>query len=304
MSVSLALQMRQHLALTPRLQQSLRLLQLSSLEFQQELRQALDQNPFLEDGHGDEEAAADAPGSWPRPPRPMRHPSPTTLARRMATPRSARGVRSVVDGRAARARHEPPGDDAGGQSPGEWLAAEPSLNQQLHDALRLYPLNRRDREAARLVIDALDDDGYLRQELGELLVAADPRCCSPSRISRSGCGSCRCWTAAWPRARCPSVSCCNSTRFRPARRRSRKRKRSRASISSVWPAARRPRSSGGSAATRRRCRRPARWCAADPRPGNHYGSTRGDYVVPDVIVRQARRVDRDDQPGRAARAAA
>ena len=53
MSVSLALQMRQHLALTPRLQQSLRLLQLSSLEFQQELRQALDQNPFLEDGHGD-----------------------------------------------------------------------------------------------------------------------------------------------------------------------------------------------------------------------------------------------------------
>ena len=58
----------------PRLQQSLRLLQLSSLEFQQELRQALDQNPFLEDGHGDE-AAADAPGSWPRPPRPMRHPS-------------------------------------------------------------------------------------------------------------------------------------------------------------------------------------------------------------------------------------
>ena len=93
MSVSLALQMRQHLALTPRLQQSLRLLQLSSLEFQQELRQALDQNPFLEDGHGDEEAAADAPGSWPRPPRPMRHPSPTTLARRMATPRSARGVR-------------------------------------------------------------------------------------------------------------------------------------------------------------------------------------------------------------------
>ena len=75
MSVSLALQMRQHLALTPRLQQSLRLLQLSSLEFQQELRQALDQNPFLEDGHGDEEAAADAPGSWPRPPRPMRHPA-------------------------------------------------------------------------------------------------------------------------------------------------------------------------------------------------------------------------------------
>ncbi|MBC8844906.1 RNA polymerase factor sigma-54, partial [Escherichia coli] len=53
--------MRQHLALTPRLQQSLRLLQLSSLEFQQELRQALDMNPFLEDGQGDEEPAAGTP---------------------------------------------------------------------------------------------------------------------------------------------------------------------------------------------------------------------------------------------------
>ncbi|AOJ05553.1 hypothetical protein WS70_28215 [Burkholderia mayonis] len=31
------------------MQQSLRLLQLSSLDFQQELRQALDTNPFLED---------------------------------------------------------------------------------------------------------------------------------------------------------------------------------------------------------------------------------------------------------------
>ena len=61
MPVSLALQMRQHLALTPRLQQSLRLLQLSSLEFQQELRQALDMNPFLEDGQGDEDTVAGTP---------------------------------------------------------------------------------------------------------------------------------------------------------------------------------------------------------------------------------------------------
>ncbi|MEX3823213.1 RNA polymerase factor sigma-54, partial [Paraburkholderia sp. BR14262] len=45
---SIALHARQHLALTPRLQQAVRLLQLSSLEFQQELREALDTNPFLE----------------------------------------------------------------------------------------------------------------------------------------------------------------------------------------------------------------------------------------------------------------
>src|ERR1700689_4686847 len=45
---SIELRTKQSLALTPRLQQSVRLLQLSSLEFQQELRNALDTNPFLE----------------------------------------------------------------------------------------------------------------------------------------------------------------------------------------------------------------------------------------------------------------
>jgi RNA polymerase sigma-54 factor len=40
--------MSQHLALTPQLQQSIRLLQLSTLELTQEVEQMLDENPFLE----------------------------------------------------------------------------------------------------------------------------------------------------------------------------------------------------------------------------------------------------------------
>ena len=40
--------MSQHLALTPQLQQSIRLLQLSTLELSQEVEQMLDENPFLE----------------------------------------------------------------------------------------------------------------------------------------------------------------------------------------------------------------------------------------------------------------
>ena len=48
MPPSIELRAKQTFALTPRLQQSVRLLQLSSLEFQQELRNALDTNPFLE----------------------------------------------------------------------------------------------------------------------------------------------------------------------------------------------------------------------------------------------------------------
>lgn len=48
MKPSLQIRLSQHLALTPQLQQSIRLLQLSTLELHQEVEQMLEQNPFLE----------------------------------------------------------------------------------------------------------------------------------------------------------------------------------------------------------------------------------------------------------------
>jgi RNA polymerase sigma-54 factor len=48
MKASLQLRLSQHLALTPQLQQSIRLLQLSTLELQQEVATAISQNPLLE----------------------------------------------------------------------------------------------------------------------------------------------------------------------------------------------------------------------------------------------------------------
>src|SRR6185437_9175427 len=48
MKQSLQLRVSQHLALTPQLQQSIRLLQLSTLELHQELEQILSDNPLLE----------------------------------------------------------------------------------------------------------------------------------------------------------------------------------------------------------------------------------------------------------------
>ncbi|WP_310567113.1 RNA polymerase factor sigma-54, partial [Hydrogenophaga sp.] len=48
MKPGLSLRVSQHLALTPQLQQSIRLLQLSTLEMAQEVEQMLDENPFLE----------------------------------------------------------------------------------------------------------------------------------------------------------------------------------------------------------------------------------------------------------------
>ena len=48
MKQGLSLRVSQHLALTPQLQQSIRLLQLSTLELSQDVEQMLDDNPFLE----------------------------------------------------------------------------------------------------------------------------------------------------------------------------------------------------------------------------------------------------------------
>jgi RNA polymerase sigma-54 factor len=48
MKPRLSLRVSQHLSLTPQLQQSIRLLQLSTLVLSQEVEQMLDENPFLE----------------------------------------------------------------------------------------------------------------------------------------------------------------------------------------------------------------------------------------------------------------
>jgi RNA polymerase sigma-54 factor len=53
MKPTLQLQIGQHLAMTPQLQQAIRLLQLSTLELQQEIQEALDANPMLETADDD-----------------------------------------------------------------------------------------------------------------------------------------------------------------------------------------------------------------------------------------------------------
>ena len=60
MKHSLQLRLSQHLTLTPQLQQSIRLLQLSTLELTQELERVLQENPLLERDDGMREQAAPA----------------------------------------------------------------------------------------------------------------------------------------------------------------------------------------------------------------------------------------------------
>src|SRR5215207_5425203 len=56
MKQTLQLKLTQHLTLTPQLQQSIRLLQLSTLELNSEVDRMLQENPLLEREEGDDEA--------------------------------------------------------------------------------------------------------------------------------------------------------------------------------------------------------------------------------------------------------
>ena len=60
MKPTLQLRLGQSLTMTPQLQQAIRLLQLSTLELQQEIQQALDNNPLLEQEENDAQETSEA----------------------------------------------------------------------------------------------------------------------------------------------------------------------------------------------------------------------------------------------------
>ncbi|MBL8471327.1 MAG: RNA polymerase factor sigma-54 [Rhodocyclaceae bacterium] len=164
MKQSLQLKLSQHLALTPQLQQSIRLLQLSTLEFNQEIERYLADNPLLEREDGDStgfsyegaQTSAEAP---PPAEEAVSHESTRDGADLESNALSEWGA----DGGGSHAR----GDDEDADYQ-EFQAATTSLREHLTAQLGLSQLGQRDRALVRLLIESLDDDGYLSQDLEEL----------------------------------------------------------------------------------------------------------------------------------------
>ncbi len=170
MRPSLQLKLSQHLALTPQLQQSIRLLQLSTLELEQELEKYLLENPLLEReeeeyapavpaaGSNEAEVAASeaADAANAEPPEP-------------AEPTSADDD-SWLDEGAYPTASAGSGDDDDNDFQ-DVQAATTSLREHLSWQLRLMSIPERDRTLVQCLIEALDDDGYLTQSLEELAEA-------------------------------------------------------------------------------------------------------------------------------------
>lgn len=144
MKPTLGLRTSQQLALTPQLQQSIRLLQLSTAELEQEIEQFLSDNPLLEitepersepahddhDDHHDDQLPGSAE-NW------------------------SVGVKGVRDD----------DDDQ------DWMAqraAATGLAEHLHEQAMALKLSPRDRAWLKVLIESLDDDGYLRDGLDEI----------------------------------------------------------------------------------------------------------------------------------------
>ena len=189
MKPSLQVRLSQHLALTPQLQQSIRLLQLSTLELHQEVEQMLEQNPFLE---AEEEAA------------PVFEPMAERLtptervaereADRAAEPNAdatngddAPGVDSAEFGTTERDDWEngterddfdgirelpssgnSSSNDSDDFDPQERNSVGESLQEHLRNQLLGMRLSAEDAAAVTVLIESLNDDGYLADPLEDI----------------------------------------------------------------------------------------------------------------------------------------
>jgi RNA polymerase sigma-54 factor len=187
MKQTLQLKTSQHLALTPQLQQSIRLLQLSTLELHQEIEQVLSENPLLErlDDPLDRSVRLLADGAI--------NSAPSSQAGEAPAPQGS----GEEGGAPAESGNGDAGGDAGGDSGAEgggdgdsadWgegsrsgssggddedgrpqLEASPvTLREHLMEQVRMTCCAARDCALVELVVDALDDNGYLEEPLEDI----------------------------------------------------------------------------------------------------------------------------------------
>ncbi len=183
MKQSLQLKLGQQLTMTPQLQQAIKLLQLSTLDLQQEIQQALDSNPMLEMADEDNEPDAPlSPGDDNKSANESTAPESNTDSPERS---SAELPDDDIDWTAGLPDDLPvdtqwddllpstsasayTGDDASDTGFESRNAASDSLREQLLWQLNLTRLSDVDRLIALAIIDATDDNGRIGQDLDDI----------------------------------------------------------------------------------------------------------------------------------------
>ncbi len=191
MKQGLSLRVSQHLALTPQLQQSIRLLQLSTLELTQEVSQMLDENPFLErlteeaqreefgtdsaNAPAQHDAAEQEDGYWA---------SAGAVSERALGSDSAGDADTGEpdwegDGSSDMSPDDPQwggdapasrsgGDDGSDANAADLRGSHETLVEHLERQALALRLSELDRAVLHYLIGSLNDDGYLEDTLSEL----------------------------------------------------------------------------------------------------------------------------------------
>jgi len=176
MKQTLQLKLSQHLTLTPQLQQSIRLLQLSTVELNAEVERMLQENPLLEkaEGEGDDEPAlASQIAATSSTEAALTHDDDRAGGKEAGD--EVRERTDVVDRTDFEDYSGGDSDWGGGSSSDDdddgfypQQVATNSLRDHLLSQLAVLNLPLRDRQLVASLIDALDDDGYLHVSLEEI----------------------------------------------------------------------------------------------------------------------------------------
>ncbi len=194
MKQGLSLRVSQHLALTPQLQQSIRLLQLSTLELSQEVEQMLDENPFLEVAEDTAPREDFGLGQTDTPvSQEIREFESTTEVSSSSAPDDS-GPSSSTDAEPsseAKLEESWDGDGSVDTAPddNEWggdatprknnnedsdvdatelARSQESLQEHLHRQALSLRLSPEGKAALHFLIESLNDDGYLEDSLASL----------------------------------------------------------------------------------------------------------------------------------------
>lgn len=185
MKQTLQVRLSQHLALTPQLQQSIRLLQLSTLELHQEVEQMLASNPLLET---EEEFTVSAPELAANAPAESGAESGNDSGAESADTPEAPELSGEDFGGTEREdwengterddfdgiRELPSSSGSGGDEDGDresQESAETTLAEHLVQQLAGHHLSAEDRAALHVLIESLNEDGYLEDALEEIAAA-------------------------------------------------------------------------------------------------------------------------------------
>ncbi|WP_075187258.1 RNA polymerase factor sigma-54 [Teredinibacter haidensis] len=178
MKQSLQLKLGQQLTMTPQLQQAIRLLQLSTLDLQAEIQEALDSNPMLETSEEGENTGtsgeqsetpnsqsqeASPTNSDDKPEKPDTDWNEDNIPTDLAVDTSWDDIYETAPSGSGLAK--PDSDDYDFESR---RGTAETLQDHLHWQLNLTPMSDLDREIAETIIDAVEPNGLLGQKLDDM----------------------------------------------------------------------------------------------------------------------------------------